>query len=76
MIDGPEHDGNSGRRRLVESSLSSFILCHVGSHVPTLSLNTRARSGHFHDVMHTRLIAVGPMLCPYWCVHSTRRADD
>jgi len=47
MIDGPEHDGNSGRRRLVEASIFSFILCHVGSHVPTLSLNTRARSGHF-----------------------------
>jgi len=39
MIDGPEHDGNSGRRRPVESSLFSFILCHVGSHVPTLSSN-------------------------------------
>ena len=52
MIDGLEHDGNSGRRRLVESSPSTFILCHVGSHVPTLSLNTRARSGHFHDVIH------------------------
>ena len=47
MIDGPEHDGNSGRRQPVESSIFSFILYHVGSHVPTLSLSLRARSGHF-----------------------------
>ena len=33
MIDGPELDGNSGRRQPVESSLFSFILYHVGSHV-------------------------------------------
>ena len=52
MIDGTEHDGNSGRRQPVESSIFSFILYHVGSHVPTLSLNLRARSGHFHDVIH------------------------
>jgi len=38
MIDGPEHDENSGHRP-VESSIFSFILCHVGFHGPTLSLN-------------------------------------
>jgi len=65
MVDGPEHDGNSRRRRPVESGIFSFILHHVGSHVPTLSLNTGARCGHFHDVIHTRLVAIGPMLCPY-----------
>jgi len=47
MIDGPELDGNSGRRQPVESSIFAFILYHVGSHVPTLSLNTGARCGHF-----------------------------
>ena len=30
MIDGPEHDGNSGRRRPVESSLFSFIFVSRG----------------------------------------------
>ena len=30
MIDGPEHDGNSGRRRLVESSLFPFIFVSRG----------------------------------------------
>ena len=47
MIDGPELDGNSGRRQPVESSIFAFVLYHVGSHVPTLSLNTGARCGHF-----------------------------
>jgi len=47
MIDGLEHDGNSRRRRPVESSIFAFVLYHVGSHVPTLSLNTGARCGHF-----------------------------
>ena len=47
MMDGPEHDGKSGRRQSVESSIFPYILCHVGSHVPTLSLNTGARSGYF-----------------------------
>ena len=46
-IDGPELDGNSGRRQPVESSMFAFVLYHVGSHVPTLSLNTGARCGHF-----------------------------
>ena len=47
-IDGPELDGNSRRRRPVESGIFSFIL-HASRGVPRadLSLNTGARCGHF-----------------------------
>ena len=65
MIDGPELDGNSGRRQPVESSLFSFILYHVGFHVPTLSLNLRARCGHFHDVIHANDVESGSGLGAY-----------
>jgi len=48
IIDGPELDGNSRRRRPVESGIFSFIL-YASRGVPRadLSLNTGARCGHF-----------------------------
>ena len=64
-IDGPEHDGNSGRRRLVESVYSHLSCVTWGPMCRHYPWTRELALAIFHDVIHNRLIAVGPMLCPY-----------